>query len=287
MKIEAKENLFISLISDTTFKYLFKNEDTKDFLISIIKDKFGIDLNDYFLTSEEDNTGTKVKDYHMDIVFKHKEKNEYIIVEANSNISYVEAVETKAKQYLYRKVSHGYDKGETYINPPKAKLIMFNNYKNPKNNSLTTDTYYLQSKETKTILDDIYIHEIYLPIYHEMCYTKLDEVNKKLWMFGSTSFDEYKDIHDENEKIVKELERLSMNDKFVDEYDYENVQRKLVNSVRIEGYDNGVIVGYENGVKQEKIDIAKKMLSKTTDIEYIAEITDLSIQEINSLKENC
>ena len=131
-----------------------------------------------------------------------------------------------------------------------------------------------------------------MPIYHEMCYTKLDEVNKKLWMFGATSFDEYKDIHDENEKIVKELERLSMNDKFVDEYDYENVQRKLVNSVRIEGYDKGVIVGYENGynngvndgIKQNNIENAKKMLAKGTEAEYISEITGLSIDEINVLK---
>lgn len=60
---------FISLISDTTIKYLFKNKDSRNWLEGIILNKTGINLKDYHLTSEEDNTGSKVKDYRMDLVF--------------------------------------------------------------------------------------------------------------------------------------------------------------------------------------------------------------------------
>ena len=39
-KLETKEDKFISLLSDTTFKYLFKNENTREWLVNIIKEAF-------------------------------------------------------------------------------------------------------------------------------------------------------------------------------------------------------------------------------------------------------
>ena len=67
-----------------------------------------------------------------------------------------------------------------------------------------------------------------------------------------------------------------MNNKFVDEYDYEFVQKKLMNSIKDEGY--------EKGKSDEKLEIAKKMLEKKSDIDFISECTGLSIEEINNLK---
>ena len=37
---EQKKDNFVSLLSDTTFKYLFKNEDTREWLVNIIKGTF-------------------------------------------------------------------------------------------------------------------------------------------------------------------------------------------------------------------------------------------------------
>ena len=42
----VKELEFVSLVRDTTFKYLFKNEDTRKWLEEIVYDKFNIDLSD-------------------------------------------------------------------------------------------------------------------------------------------------------------------------------------------------------------------------------------------------
>ena len=67
-----------------------------------------------------------------------------------------------------------------------------------------------------------------------------------------------------------------MNNKFVDEYDYEFVQKKLMNSIKDEGY--------EKGKQDEKFEIAKKMLEKNSDIDFISECTGLNIDEINNLK---
>ena len=51
---------FVSLVSDTTFKYLFKNNETRYFFEEIILNKTGIDLKDYMLVDNEDNTGNFV-----------------------------------------------------------------------------------------------------------------------------------------------------------------------------------------------------------------------------------
>ena len=67
-----------------------------------------------------------------------------------------------------------------------------------------------------------------------------------------------------------------MNNKFVDEYDYEFVQKKLMNSIKDEGY--------EKGKQDEKFEIAKKMLAKNLDVQFISECTGLNIDEINNLK---
>ena len=48
------------------------------------------------------------------------------------------------------------------------------------------------------------------------------------------------DKDDSNYFIIEELRRLGMNNKFVDEYDYEFVQKKLMNSIKDEGYENEI-----------------------------------------------
>ena len=79
---------------------------------------------------------------------------------------------------------------------------------------------------------------------------------------------------------IEELERLSMNNKFVDEYDYEFVQKKLMNSIKDEGYENGK----QDGEKSKQLEIARKSLEQGLNINVISTITGLSIDEINELK---
>lgn len=87
-----------------------------------------------------------------------------------------------------------------------------------------------------------------------MCYGNLEVIDKRLWLFDVKSLDEAKTIvNNDNHIIIKELERLVMNNKFTDEYDYENVQKKLLNSLKIESYQDGVY----DGIKKEKQKIAK------------------------------
>ena len=65
-------------------------------------------------------------------------------------------------------------------------------------------------------------------------------------------------------RVIKELEVLSMNNEFRDDYDYENVQRKLMNPMKNEGYEEGILAG----AKDKTIEIARKMLKENIDIKY-------------------
>ena len=77
--MEKDNNHFISLCSDTTFKYLLKKEETRNWFFEIIERKTGIDLNEFQIIDNESNTGNKIKDYRMDLVFE--KDNTVVIVE--------------------------------------------------------------------------------------------------------------------------------------------------------------------------------------------------------------
>ena len=63
-----------------------------------------------------------------------------------------------------------------------------------------------------------------------------------------------------------------MNNEFRDEYDYENVQRKLMNSMKNEGYED------------RAIEIAKAMLRENIDINIIIKCTGLTKKQIEEIK---
>lgn len=67
-----------------------------------------------------------------------------------------------------------------------------------------------------------------------------------------------------------------MNNKFVDEYDYEFVQKKLMNSIKDEGEKVGFLKGKQEGEKSKQLEIAKKSLERL-DVNVISAITGLSI----------
>ena len=67
--------------------------------------------------------------------------------------------------------------------------------------------------------------------------------------------------------------------------DQEAVKRTGYERGMQQGMQKGVQQGLQEGIQKEKIDIAKKLLSKHMSISDIAEITGLSKEEIEKLKD--
>ena len=266
---------FISLCSDTTFKYLYKNIKTRSWLNNIIKELFGLDLEGYQLIDNEFNTGNKTKDYRLDLILE--KDNNIVIIEMNNN--YYKFLTNKDYQYLYRVAGTRFEQGEDYSDKP-SKLILFNNYVNRKEPNRKKSNYKLNELETGLIIPDIESYEIYLPNFKRVCYDT-SKVEVSLSLFSCKSYEEMREKTNNKEdiKIIEELERLAMNEKFIYDYDREAVRIKTENSIRKEAME----LGERRGERKEKHNIVKAMLRKNMKINLISEITGLSTQEINKL----
>ena len=273
---------FVSLLSDTTFKYLYKNIDTRSWLQTIIKEVFLLDITDYQLTDNESNTGNKVKDYRMDLKLVNGKNT--IIIEMNKE--YYEFIDSKNYQYLYREAGSLYDTGEDYQDR-KTKLISFNNYRNKKIPSLKMGSYVFIDPKTKLRIEDIESYEIYLPNYKKVCYDS-SELEVSLSLFSADSFDKMRKLtnNPRDIKIIEELERLAMDEEFKLHYNAEAVKRKTENSIKKESYRHGLEDGIEEGSKKEKLEIAQAMLKDIQDYEFISKYTGLTVKEIEKLSED-
>ena len=91
---------------------------------------------------------------------------------------------------------------------------------------------------------------------------------------------------------MDELERLGLDDDFGVAYDNEAMQKRMINTARNLGYDDGYGNGYEIGItkgkeegaKEKGIEIAKNLLNIGTSNEDIMKVTGLSVEELEELK---
>ena len=269
--MEKDNNHFISLCSDTTFKYLLKKEETRNWFFEIIERKTGIDLNEFQIIDNESNTGNKIKDYRMDLVFE--KDNTVVIVEMTNSDK--EADTVKNYQYLYRTQSRRFMAGEEY-KEKRTILILLNHFKNLENPNLLDAHFTFNDRDNHLLIKDIESFEIYLPNYKKTCYDEYNEIGRRLVLFNASSFEEMESItHDSSDlEIIKELRNLSMDEVFLTEYEKERIQEKLVNSA------------YKEGVRDRNIEIAKKMLEKGMDEETIFECTGLRVEELQNPSES-
>ena len=86
------------------------------------------------------------------------------------------------------------------------------------------------------------------------------------------------------EKYLKEAYDASKDEEVIGLYDLEELNREKMAYIERTGFENGEQVGYKNGVKETTINIAKKLLKENFNIEKIIELTDLTGEQIESLR---
>jgi len=86
------------------------------------------------------------------------------------------------------------------------------------------------------------------------------------------------------EKLESEVVRMNEDDQIRENLlAIENAKRVHATLMQ-NAKEEGIVEGIEQGIEQEKINIAKNMISKNMDNKTISEITGLTIKEIESLK---
>ncbi len=270
------------LVSDTTFKYMFKHEIFQRRMIRAIKHYTNINLSNYELINNEINTGTKtIKDKRMDLVFKGEDH--FVIIEMEQ--FYHDYNEIKDYGYLYSVAGTHSKSGEEYKNV-KTTLILFANYvpSKLKNMDDLLLNYRFKDELHNMTKEDIESYEFLLPNLHKMNYNECNEHKKFLWLFSCNTIEEMKSVvdNDEDKEIIHELERLNMDENFRFEYDAEQSQKMMVNSARKEGIAEGI----EQGIEQERINSIKVLSMNGISDEKIAESYGLTIEEVKEILEN-
>ena len=281
---EKKEKKFISLLSDTTFKHFFKIEDYKEFFNTIIKPIINMDIKDFKLYDAELNSGNEKRDYRLDILLVSNLVDIVISIEMNQFPS--EETKYKDRLYVYSLLAKSLNSGED-IKKKKVIQINFNKEKHP---YVSKGSFYLMDKVTNREIKDFEIYEVYLENYKGIRYNGDNKEEAYLSLFTANSYEELREIAGDDKealKIVDELERLGLDDKFGVVYDNEAMQKRMINTARSwgydDGYDDGKTYGLEEGAKAEKLSIAKNLLNIGTSKEDVIKVTGLSVEELEEL----
>ena len=273
-----KEVKFYSLMSDTTIKYLFKNNKTRKVLETIIKSLTGIDLDGYELIDNELNTGSMIKDYRLDLLLR--KGNNLVSIEMNRKVE--DYIINKNHRYLYRLAGNIYNEGDDYKEKRYVTQINFNNAKFPIKGSSGILTYEFMNDEYGLRVEGIKSIEIYLENFKGVCYNGINLKETYLSLFTAENYEEMKKIVKDNKEVlilVEEIEKLNNDKYFGALYNVEEEQRKLENSARLTGYEQGM----EIGSLSAKQGIAKSMKEDNVDIEKISIYTGLTKEEIEKL----
>ena len=282
---EKKEKKFISLLSDTTFKHFFKIEDYKEFFNTIIKPYTNMDISEFRLYDTEFNSGNEKRDYRLDILLESDKCDLIILIEMNQFPS--KEIKYRNRLFVYTALARSLNSGED-IKKKKVIQINFNKEKHP---YVSKASYSVMDINTHKEIKDFKIHEVYLENYKGIRYNGDNKEEAYLSLFTATSYEELREIAGDDKealRIVDELERLGLDDKFGLAYDNEMMQKKMINTARNWGYDDGKEAGkaegIEEGAKAEKIEIAKNLLKSKVSFDLVSESTGLSVEEIEELK---
>ena len=150
--------------------------------------------------------------------------------------------------------------------------------------------YKIMNEKGELYVKNFIIYEINMDYYDKIWYSKNeDEIKKNQYMI----------MLDLDKKELKNMPKDKIVDKYItnvtivnDDLEFqkymseEEDKKKIQNSLLSEARENGINDGISKGVSQEKVSIAKNLLSMNMPIEDISKATGLSVEEINKLRNN-
>ncbi|MCI9585309.1 MAG: Rpn family recombination-promoting nuclease/putative transposase [Bacilli bacterium] len=286
-----KEVTLIPLTYDFSFKRVFNNnlELLKDFLISVLNLEYILDPKECkieLLPNElpKENKNEYKKTLDINVVL-----NEEVHVDIEVNRESFNDIKLRNLMFADKGYSMLLETGDNYHLLNDKILYQLNLNAREKQILIGDDIvvpYGLKSKMVYNENKKIVIK--YLAYYRHLYYNKGTKKKSDIWLAALTAetFSELEEMLShiltpkDKDRFIREVIEMSKEEFSLHEWEKE----KLDALVESEKRKNAINEGIEQGSKQEKLDIAKNMLAKGTDIEYISEVTNLSIKEIETLK---
>ena len=268
---------FYKIRNDIVFKSIFCKEENKELLERLIKEVIGEDVTVISLNVPElIKDKVYVKGKTLDVLVKTKDK------EINIEINTLPDLFLRRRNagYIFKRYSDNVQVGKTYQDMPE--FIQINLSVNLPKDYPCISTYILYDHNNNlTFIDNFKIYEINLEKIKELCYNK--DIKGNILSMLDMDLEELLNVKGDKymEKLKKEAIYLNNEDEFAKYMPDDVAERLFMNSYIQKGFEQGI----EQGIEQKNIEIAKKMLAKDTDINFISEITGLSIEEINKIND--
>lgn len=270
-----------NLKNDVIFKTFFSRKGNEEFLIDFLNALLKIEIKSIEIREEVnlEKLAESEKGGRLDLQAK---LNDGIIVNIELQIKNQNNMENRTLLYGAKTISREVQRGTNYKDIKQLIMINILNYE-----LLGFDEYI---SETVTVLDKHREYEIIkgekwyfieLPKFRKAHPDMNEKINQ--WLAFIDDYD--KGVIEMVEKKNKTLEkaRIEMNYLTGDE----EVRRIAELREKWEmDWNSGMADAREEGIKQEKIEIAKKLIKLGMSIEKIKEVTNLSKEEIESLMKN-
>ena len=289
----------LRLTKDKVFKMLF--ESMPDvfirFLISVVHLNINPDdCNIIFKDKELFGTSSKDKKNIVDfnVVINN---NMYVNLEVNSKpYEYI-----KSRNYLYesRIITSELEEGEDYDNFDENTYIQLN-LNAVDSGVIGEDIIYPYSVVTKSIfIENLIIYVRYLDYYQKLYYNlNIEKSESDYWLASLTAknfvelykmLDSFLD-YSLRDRIIKRVIEISMKTLFTDEEwkaldkMVDENEKKYYDKKYKEEFESGHAKGFEDGIEEKSIEIAKNMLQKGMLVDDIVDITGLSREKVEELK---
>ena len=283
-KEKEEDNKFYTAKFDRVFKTIFCDEDNPSLLKELLERIFKKKIESIeFLRSELPVVSVVDRSKTVDVLVKVD--NEYLHIELNCN--YKNYLHTRNFIYFTNIYSRKTVRGKKYDFKTKFIHIDFTYGLSKKIEDVTH--YYVMSNNGKK-----YIHNFEIIEYN------MDKITDYWYNLDMEKVKEYKHlIMLDLEK--DDLDKISNGDDFVEAYEdkvtdlnnqetfrsfmsYEEDQELIQNTEKAMAYEEGTKNGVSQGIKQEKLEIAKNLLSLgTLSIEDISKATGLDTNTLQKL----
>lgn len=269
---------FYTCKSDRAFKEVFMKEESKDILSKVLETVLKVKIKDIkFLNLERNVDNVHVRKKYFDLFLDTNIGK----IQLEVNADYDKSKKIRNTAFICDTFSHVTLKGKKYTDDILIIQINFS-YENVKDKYI--NKIMIRDEDGENYINNFIIYDINMV----KC--------RNLWYTNDESLKEYKYLT-MLDLEVKDLEKLSKNDKVVSKYmeileevnenpefrEYMSMEEdaiKMENSHIAAGIERGI----EKRIKEKSIQIARNFIRNGVDISIIADSTGLSIEEINSIK---
>ena len=284
---------------DVMFEQMFISEEAMPLLECIISIFGNVDIKDVkgkvrLLPNELKQTSAKDTRSKSDIIadyFKDEKNIDKYIVEMNSS----QTMPWRNVFYAYKVAGGGISIDEDkYVKTYDTILINFNYFAKVKSNLLEMIT--MRYKDGTIYDDSTKIFKVNMVKAKDMSYNYADKQEEQVAiicrMFMTTSSLELDKESDklmskkDTEKLVNRAKELSSNDGYIRLFDKEENYKELIRNTELaKAREEGKLEGMKLGSEERALEIAKSLIKIGLTNEQIVEATKISIEDIESLKE--